>query len=144
MLDCLLYANFKFSLGFDSVSNSSAQLLEAGWVYEQEVSFEGLFVDLDGALYVYFDDGDFASLFNPVEFLVCSAVLGPGISTLLFDELPICHHLLEGFVCHKDKVLLSLLQVFTSLGSCGVRFLSLEQIPVALEDVVNQCLFADT
>ena len=62
----------------------------------------------------------------------------------MFDEFVSGNHLLELFLRDEVEVLLGLLKVFASLRSGGVRLLSLEEIAILGEDVVDEGLLSNT
>ena len=62
----------------------------------------------------------------------------------MFDEFVSGNHLLELFLRDEVEVLLGLLKAFTSLRSGGVRFLSLEEIAILGEDIVDEGLLSNT
>lgn len=61
LTDGLTDADFEFLLRLDSVADALAQLLKARWVNEEEVAFQCLSIDLNGALNIDFNDRNLAS-----------------------------------------------------------------------------------
>lgn len=57
-VDGSLYSLFEFFFGFNSVSNSLPQFLEAGRVDEQEVALETRLVDVNGSCDIAFNYRD--------------------------------------------------------------------------------------
>ena len=109
LADGLADADLELLLRLDSISNASAQLLEARRVDEEEVALEGLPVDLDGALDVDLDDGDLAAALDAFQLRVRRAVPDALRALPVLDKRVLLHHGLEVCAGHELEVLLGLL-----------------------------------
>ena len=67
LMDGLADSDFEFLLCLNSVTDTSAQFFEAGWVNEQEVAFKSLPVDLDCTLDVDLKDGNLVTGSDAVQ-----------------------------------------------------------------------------
>jgi hypothetical protein len=142
LVDCFADADFELLLRLDSISDPAAQLLETRRVNEQEVALKRLFVDLNGALDIDLDDGDLASRLDALELGQTRTV--PAALTLLstLDELTRLPHALELGDRHEVEVFLRFLVVRPDRPR-RVRLLSVEDVPILLEDQIDQCSLAD-
>ena len=74
LTDGVANTNFELLLGFNSVTNASAQLLETRRIDEQEVSFNSLAIDLDSAFNIDLNDRDLAFGLDALQLVLGCAV----------------------------------------------------------------------
>ena len=143
LTDGLTDSDFELLLCLDSVSDASAQFIEAGWVDEQEVALKSLPVDLDCTIDVDLNDGNLATSLDAVQLSECCAIVSTLSSLTVFNELSVLRHSQKLFLRNEVEILNSFLIVRSIVPSC-IRLLAVENVTVLLKDEVNQGALADT
>ena len=143
LTDSLTDSDFELLLCLDSVSDTSAQFFEAGWVDEQEVALKSLPVDLNCTIDVDLNDGNLSTGFDAVQLSECCAIVSTLRSLTVFNELSVRSHSHELILRNEVEILDGFLVVRSIVPSC-IRLLTVENVTVLLKDEVNQGTFSDT
>ena len=78
------------------MTNAAAELFEARRIDEQEVTLKGLSVDLNCALDIHLNDGNFASVLNALKLFNTGTIHDTFGNLTVFDEVLVRHLLSEG------------------------------------------------
>ena len=143
LLDGLADSDFEFLLCLNSVTDTSAQFFEAGWVNEQEVALKSLSVDLDCTLDVDLKDGNLSIGSDAVQLSKCCTIESTLRSLTVFNELSVLSHS-HKFILRNEVEVLEGLLIVGSIGPSCIRLFAVENVTVLLKDKVNQGAFTNT
>lgn len=99
-------------------------------------------VDFNGALYVYFNNRDFAHILDAVQLLTRSSVRSCETLVLL-NEFFVLRHLFKFLLRYKVESTLFIFGFGGSLIAGCVRLLLLKERAVLIEDGLDQSILAD-
>ena len=143
LADSFADTDFEFLLSFNSVSDSSTQLLKARWVDKEEVAFDSLSIDLNSAFHVYFDNGNLSTCLDSLKLGSCRSVEASGRAFPTLHELFVRNHSLELIDTDKVEVLFGFLIVLPH-GSGRKGLFASKNIAIVFKDEVDKGALSNT
>ena len=140
--DGLADAHLELLLRLDPVADPAAELLETRRVNEEEVALMAALVNLQSALDVDLDDGDFAAGLDALQLSPARAIEAAFRLLPMLNELPVGDHALEVGRGDEVEILLSLLVAFAD-RSRRVTLLPIKDVAILFQHEVDQGALAD-